>query len=293
MPIPSILQKIVAHKRGEVDARKAARPQVSVAGAPPVRDFAGALRGDRVRLIAEVKQASPSKGVMRAGFDPVSLARTYAENGAACISVLTDEAFFRGHDRYLVEIRQAVDVPLLRKEFIIDPWQIAESRALGADAVLLIVAILTPAELRDYQKRARDLGMAALVEAHTEDEVRIALDIQAPLIGINNRNLHTFETTLDTTARLAALALERSATPPPATRDSGLGTRDPRLGTRDPGPGTQKDRLLVSESGISTAADVALVARQGARAVLVGEALVREGDAAAKVRELAGVPLKI
>lgn len=261
MSIPSRLQEIVAHKRQEVDRRKAARPEVSLRGAPPARDFTAALRGDRVRLIAEVKQASPSKGVMRADFDPLDLARTYAENGAACISVLTDEKFFRGHDRYLTEIREATSVPLLRKEFIIDGWQIAESRALGADAILLIVAILTPEQIREYETRARDLGMAALVETHTEEEVRSALDLGCPLIGVNNRNLHTFETSLETTERLSHLALDGGS------------------------------RLLVSESGIYTAADVERVARSGAAAVLVGEALVREGDVAAKVRELSGVPV--
>jgi indole-3-glycerol phosphate synthase len=260
--VPSILQKIVAHKREEVAARKAARPRVDLSAAPPVRDFAAALRSDRVSLIAEVKQASPSKGVFRPDFDPVGLAGTYAENGAACISVLTDEEFFRGHDQYLVRIREAVDIPLLRKEFIIDPWQIAESRALGADAILLIVAILTLEQLREYQAQARDLGMAALVETHTEEEVRAALEIEARLIGINNRNLHTFETTLETTEHLAPLALSR--------------------------PGGA-DRLLVSESGIYTAEDVARVARCGARAVLVGEALMREADTGARVRELSGV----
>jgi indole-3-glycerol phosphate synthase len=231
---------------------------VSLEGAPPVRDFSAALHGDRVRLIAEVKQASPSKGVIRPDFDPVAVARTYAENGAAGISVLTDEEFFRGHDRYLQVVREAVEVPLLRKEFLIDPWQIAESRALGADAVLLIAALLTREELRDYQRRAWDLGMAALVEAHTEEELRLALEIDAGLIGINNRNLHTFETALETTERLAGLAT---------------------------------GRVLVSESGIYTVEDVARVANAGARAVLVGEALMRDADPAARVRELSGVSM--
>lgn len=261
MSIPSVLQEIVAHKRQEVDQRQAARQEVSLVDAPPVRDFEAALRGDTVRLIAEVKMASPSKGVMRADFDPLELARTYAENGAACISVLTDERFFRGHDRYLMQIREVVNVPLLRKEFIIDGWQIAESRALGADAILLIVAILTPEQIQEYQARAHDLGMAALVETHTEEELRIALDLGCPLIGINNRNLHTFETTLETTERLASLV---------------------------PSSG---ERLLVSESGIYTPADVERVARCGARAVLVGEALVRQEDVASGVRALSGVPL--
>ena len=260
--IPSILQKIVAHKQREVAERKAVRPTVPLTEAPTVRDFAGALRGDRVRLIAEVKQASPSKGVFRADFDPVGLARAYAEHGAACISVLTDEEFFRGHDRYLQEIRAAVEVPLLRKEFIIDGWQIDESRALGADAILLIVAILSPEQLREFQARAHDLGMAALVETHTEEELRIALEMDAPLIGVNNRNLHTFETSLETTERLSGMVRAAGG-----------------------------ERLLVSESGIYTAADVARVARSGARAVLVGEALVRGGDVAARVRELSSVPV--
>jgi indole-3-glycerol phosphate synthase len=262
MSIPSVLQEIVAHKRLEVEERRAARPEVSLAEAAPVRDFAGALCGDTVRLIAEVKMASPSKGVMRADFDPLDLARTYAENGAACISVLTDERFFRGHDRYLQQIREVVDVPLLRKEFIINGWQIAESRALGADAILLIVAILTPEQIIEYQERAHDLGMAALVETHTEEELRIALELGCPLIGINNRNLHTFETTLATTERLASLV---------------------------PAGG---EHLLVSESGIYTPADVTRVASCGARAILVGEALVRQEDVAAGVRSLSQVPLR-
>lgn len=260
--VPSVLQKIVAHKREEVAARKRQRPEVSLDGALPARDFAGALRrGDRVALIAEVKQASPSRGVLREGFDPVGLAREYAGAGAACISVLTDEQFFKGHDRYLEQIRAAVDVPLLRKEFIIDPWQVAESRALGADAILLITAILSDEELRDFHDRAAELGMDALVEVHTEAEMERALTLEFRLIGINNRNLHTFETTLETTERLAPAAVAGGET------------------------------LVVSESGIYSADDAARVAQVGARAVLVGEALVREGEVAAKVRELAGVPV--
>lgn len=261
MAVPSILQKICAHKRLEVDARKSARPIIDLSEAPPVRDFAGALKSGFVRLIAEVKQASPSKGTFRDDFDPVGIAKTYAENGAAAISVLTDEAFFRGHDDYLRAIRAAVDVPLLRKDFVIDRWQIAESRALGADCILLIVAVLTPDEIRDFQAEAHALGMAALVETHTEEELAIALEVGAPLIGINNRNLHTFEVSLETTEHLSSLI------------PSGTET------------------LLVSESGIYTGADVARVAACGARAVLVGEALMRDGDAAELVRELSSVPI--
>jgi indole-3-glycerol phosphate synthase len=262
MSVPSILQKIVEHKRGEVTTRKAARPRMDLSDAPPVRDFAAALNGDTVRLIAEVKQASPSRGLLRGDFDPVGLASTYAAAGAAGISVLTDEEFFRGHDRYLQQIRAAVETPLLRKEFLIDPWQIAESRALGADAVLLIVAILTPSEIREFQAEAWALGMSVLVETHTEEELEIALEVGARLIGVNNRNLHTFEVSLETTERLATLAR----------------------------PALSEGALLVSESGIYTAADVARVAACGAGAVLVGEALMRDADIPARVRELSTVP---
>ncbi len=261
MAVPSILQKICAHKRIEVDARKTARPIIELSEAPPVRDFAGALQSEFVRLIAEVKQSSPSKGTFRDDFDPVGIATTYASNGAAAISVLTDEAFFRGHDDYLRAVRATVDVPLLRKDFVIDRWQIAESRALGADCILLIVAVLTPEEIRDFQAEAHSLGMAALVETHTEEELEVALKVGAPLIGINNRNLHTFETSLETTERLSALI-------PPGS-----------------------ETLLVSESGIYTGADVARVAACGARAVLVGEALMRDGNPGERVRDLSSVPI--
>ncbi len=258
--VPSILQKIVAHKREEVAVRKAMRPIIDLYDAPPVRDFTAALRGEHVGLIAEVKQASPSKGIFRADFDPVGLARSYAAHGAACLSVLTDEAFFKGHDRYLQQIRAAVEVPLLRKDFVIDAWQIDESRLLGADAILLIVAILEDDQLAAYHARATELGMAVLVETHTEHELHRALAIRPPLLGINNRDLHTFETTLETTERLSTLA-------------------------------ASQDHLLVSESGINTPEDVARVARCGARAVLVGEALMREGHPEERTRALASVPV--
>lgn len=259
MSIPSILQEIVAHKREEVAARKASRPVVSLEGAPPVRDFAAALRGPTVRLIAEVKAASPSAGVMRADFRPVEIARAYEQAGAAALSVLTDERFFSGCDTYLRDIRRATALPLLRKEFIIDPWQIGESRALGADCILLIAAILDDEELRAFRVEAEALGMAALVESHTPMELDRALESGATVLGINNRNLHTFETTLAVTEAMG-----------------------PRVASAG--------RLLVSESGIRSAADVERVARAGAAAVLVGEALVREGDVAAKAQELGSVP---
>jgi len=219
---------------------------------------AGPERLTPVRLIAEVKHASPVKGVLRADFDAVALGATYAENGAAAISVLTDERFFLGRPDYLGQIREAVPVPLLRKEFIIDEWQLPESRALGADAVLLIVAILSANQLRDYLQAARTLGMDALVEVHTEPELEVALASGARIIGVNNRDLNSFVTDLATTGKLAA-------------RVKGNGG---------------EDRVLVSESGIGSAADVARVAAWGVDAVLVGEALVRERDVAAKVREL-------
>jgi indole-3-glycerol phosphate synthase len=256
--LPSVLETIVAHKRREVAARRALLGELPTEGAGPVRNFAAALRGDRVRLIAEVKKASPSRGVLREDFDPVALAVTYAENGAAAISVLTDSTFFHGRPEFLTAVREAVPLPVLRKEFIIDAWQIAESRILGADAILLIVAILEQPVLAEFIARARDLGMESLVEVHTEVELERALASNARVIGVNNRDLHTFETTLETTARLA-----------PAIKEGG--------------------RLLVSESGIHGAADVRRVAALGADAVLVGEALVRAPDTAAKARELSTV----
>lgn len=351
--VPSVLEKIVAHKREEVAAGKAARPRIDVDGLPPTRDFAAAIRRkgitterggaegaqwgagprgrhgdtteegkrrggeegmgaisthassplllfpsssssvspclrddsiprDAVRLIAEVKHASPVKGVLRADFDPIDLARTYTENGAAALSVLTDERFFQGHPDYLRQIREVVPVPLLRKEFIIDEWQLAESRVLGADAVLLIVAILSPNQLRDYLHAAEALGMAVLVEVHTEAELEVALASGAQIIGVNNRDLNTFVTDLATTEGFAP-------------RVKGEGRQqwtDEKTTDRplNPQPSTlnEPERILVSESGISTAADVARVAAFGADAVLVGEALVRERDVAAKVRELSG-----
>jgi indole-3-glycerol phosphate synthase len=266
--IPSVLQKIVAHKRHEVAAAKAARPQLALDGLPPPRGFAAAIRrpdtGDQTpsadcRLIAEVKHASPVKGVLRQGFDAVALARDYAANGAAAISVLTDVRFFQGHPDYLRQIHDAVSVPLLRKEFIIDEWQISESRALGADAILLIVAILSPSQLQEYLHSAHSLGIDVLVEVHTEPELEVALASGARIIGVNNRDLNSFVTDLATTERFA-----------------------PRI--KPPG----SDRILVSESGIGSAADVARVAAHGADAVLVGEALVREPDVTPKVRELSG-----
>lgn len=258
-----ILDKIVAHKREELEARKQQRPldevQAAVATAPAPRNFAIALAAPGVRLIAEVKRASPSKGVFTDDLDPVALARIYREHGASAISVLTDERFFQGSLDDLRRVREAVDIPVLRKDFIIDPYQVLESRAAGADAVLLIVAILDDETLAELQALAQILGMHALVEVHDEDELDRALAVDAPVIGINNRDLRDFTVDLGTTERLCQ-----------------------RLSS-----GT----IVVAESGISTADDVRRLGDAGANAILVGEALVTAEDTAAKARELAQAEL--
>lgn len=259
----SILSEILATKRTEVARNKERLPgpllQERLIDAPPVRDFRTALRtASGTALIAEVKKASPSKGVIREDFDPLEIARIYVENGAACLSVLTDELYFQGKLEYLRDIRDQVSAPLLRKDFIVDVWQILESRAYGADAILLIVAALSPQELRRFIQAARSLGMAALVEVHDRDEMQEALNAGADLIGINNRDLHTFRTTLSVTTDI--------------------------LATLPPDPA----HLLVSESGIFTRSDVELLERAGVHAILVGEALMREADIGKKVRSLLG-----
>ena len=238
------------------------------------RDFLGALRvaksaspAPRVALIAEIKKASPSAGVIRADFDPVRLARDYEAAGATCLSVLTDRKFFQGSLAFLKEIRQAVRLPLLRKDFIIDERQIAESLAWGADAILLIVAILSDEQLTRFQALAAAAHLTALVEVHDEPELERAVACGARLIGVNNRDLKTFKVDLGTTERLAA-----------------------RLFRNGTSAGRERaDRLLVAESGIHTSGDVARVARAGADAILVGESLMRERELGPKVRELLGL----
>lgn len=259
----SVLSEILATKRTEVACRKEKISshllQEWLMDAPPVRDFRQTLlEASGVGLIAEVKKASPSRGIIREDFDAVEIAKTYAENGATCLSVLTDELYFQGELDYLRAIRQAVSTPLLRKDFIIDPFQIIESRAAGADALLLIVAALKPSDLRELMQMTRNYGMATLVEVHDREEMQEALDAGADLIGINNRDLHTFRTTLKTTLELMA-ELPAEGSP-----------------------------LIVSESGIFTRDDVLTLQRAGVGAVLVGEALMREADIGAKVRELMG-----
>jgi indole-3-glycerol phosphate synthase len=230
------------------------------------RDFIGALRKPRrgsVGLIAEVKKASPSAGVICEDFDPVRIACEYEAAGASCLSVLTDEKFFQGKLEYLRAIREAVTLPLLRKDFIIDERQILEAVEWGADAILLIVAILDDEQLRRFHSLAIEAGVAALVEVHDEAELGRALAINAPLIGVNNRDLKTFKVDLGTTERLAAKL--RSA-------DSHA-----------------REALLVAESGINTRADVERLQRSGAGAILIGESLMRGGNIAAKAGELLGV----
>lgn len=255
-----ILEKIAAYKRDEVAERKAARATVSTAGVSAPRGFRAALERahgpGRLALIAEIKKASPSKGLIRADFDPPSLARAYEAGGAACLSVLTDKPSFQGADSFLTAARDAVSLPCIRKEFLVDPWQVAESRALGADAILVILAMVDDALAAELMAEARTHGMDALVEVHDEAEMARAGRLGADLVGVNNRDLRTFTVDLAITERLAALA------PPNA--------------------------LLVTESGLFTAADAARLEASGARAMLVGESLMRQADVTAATRALLG-----
>lgn len=257
-----ILDRIAAYKRIDVAARKAASPQDAIerralqADAP--RGFRAALdrraTPGRPALIAEIKKASPSKGLIREDFDPPELARAYAEGGATCLSVLTDGPSFQGDDAYLNAARAAVHLPCLRKDFIVDPWQVAESRALGADCILIILAMIDDALSAEVLAEARRFGMDALIETHDEAEMARASKLGGDLIGINNRSLRTFDVDLSGTDRLSAMS------PPEA--------------------------LLVAESGIFTPEDVARVSTGGARAILVGESLMRQVDVAAATRAL-------
>lgn len=256
----TILDRIVSDKCQELRSRRLAVPQPALVDAcramPPARDFEGALAPVTagVRVIAELKKASPSRGVLAEAFDPIGLARVYAEHGAAAVSVLTDEKYFQGHLGLLAAVRGAVPLPLLRKDFTIDEYQLWESRAAGADAVLLIVSILDERLLAELLAGARGLGLAALVEVHTRRELETALRVGARIVGINNRDLRTFETRIETTLDM--------------------------LPSIPPGP------IVVSESGFTTAADVRRVAAAGVHAILVGEALVRAPDPGARLREL-------
>ena len=257
----SVLERIIAYKRDEVAARKARRSQSELDGAirrqGPARGFVEhLLETQGPALIAEIKKASPSKGLIRGDFDPATLARAYDEGGAACLSVLTDAPSFQGHEDYLIAARKACDLPALRKDFMIDEWQVAESRAFGADAVLIIMAAVDDALASDLHDAADAFGMDALAEVHDESEMTRALKLGFKLIGVNNRSLATFETDLTVTERLAPMAPEAV--------------------------------LLVSESGISTHADIARLSAAGARAFLVGESLMRQDDVEAATRALLG-----
>jgi len=258
MARPAILDEIIRWKRGEIERCKEAAAlatvQAASAQALAPRDFGAAVRQPGVSLIAEIKRASPSRGLLRPDLDPVALAREYESGGASAISVLTDEHFFQGSLDHLRAVRQSVSLPVLRKDFILDPYQIYEARAAGADAILLIVAALDDDALQSLHRLAAELGLAALVEVHNAAELGRALCVGPSIIGVNNRDLQTFEVTLDTTARLRPLIPVGIA--------------------------------LVSESGVHTRQDVARLELLGVDAILVGEALVRAPDAGNKMREL-------
>jgi len=257
-----ILQRILARKHEEVEARQArtsiADLQAIAAGVPPARGFLSALEADIDRglsaVIAEVKKASPSKGVIRESFDPVWIAERYQSGGATCLSVLTDVDFFQGHDEHLCAARAAVRVPVLRKDFVVHGYQVYEARALGADAVLLIAAALTSAKLAALLELAGTLGMDVLVEVHDQEELDRALATPATLVGINNRNLRTFETSLETTLKLCKQV--------------------------------PFDRTVVTESGIHAPGDVARMRAAGVHAFLVGEAMMRAPDPGAELQRL-------
>ena len=261
MAMKNVLDEIVAYKRTEIAQAKSQMSvenlQSQVAEAPPVRDFVSALDSvEPIGLITEVKKASPSASVIRASFDPVSIAKIYEQNGANCISVLTDERYFQGHLDYLSQIRQQVSVPLLRKDFILDPYQVLEARAAGADAVLLIAECLSDSELGALFEQIQDLEMTALIEIYEPENLQRVLALKPHLIGINNRNLRTFETSLQHTIELAQQI--------PA------------------------DTLLVSESGIRSCEDVRILKQAGAGAILVGETLMRSADPGQAVAQLLG-----
>ncbi len=259
-----ILKKIVAVKHEEIAAARKRRPLDAVRfdaeSRVLTRDFEGALRAriaaGRPAVIAEVKKASPSKGVLREDFIPADIAQSYAEHGAACLSVLTDQQFFQGSVDYLKQARASCDLPVLRKDFMVDAYQVYESRAMGADAILLIAAVLDDAQMADLEAVARGLDMAVLVEVHDGEELQRALKLRTPLVGINNRNLRSFEVTLDTTLGLLAEV--------------------------------PKDRLLVTESGILAHEDVQKMRDAGVHAFLVGEAFMRAKDPGVALAALFG-----
>jgi indole-3-glycerol phosphate synthase len=260
----SVLDRIMAVKRAEIAAAKTSlsleQVKARAHAASPPRQFVAAIRKTlaerRAAVIAEIKRASPSKGLLRENFVPAEIAKSYEAGGAACLSVLTDREFFQGSAEHLQAARGACALPALRKDFIIDPYQVYEARAMGADCILLIAACLSVAEMKDFEAQAKALGMAVLVEVHDATELEAALELRTPLLGINNRDLRTFETHLETTLALL--------------------------------PKVPDGRIAITESGILSSADVALMRKQGVNAFLVGEAFMRAADPGAALRLMFG-----
>ena len=257
-----ILNKIIATKVTEVAAAQALKPlaeiQAAARAAAAPRDFIGSIRSkitnNKAAVIAEIKKASPSKGIIRADFKPAEIAKSYEQGGAACLSVLTDAEYFQGSPEYLKQARAACSLPVLRKDFMIAPYQVYEARAMGADCILLIAAALDLPTMQQLEQIAHELGMAVLVEVHNGDELELALQLKTPLVGINNRNLRTFEVTLDTTLSLLSRIPD--------------------------------DRIIVTESGIFTAEDVALMRNNHVHTFLVGEAFMRQPDPGAELAKV-------
>lgn len=259
---PDILKKIIARKQEEVAACKEkislTELEAKLDSAPPVRGFVDSIRSKlaagKSAVISEIKKASPSKGILREDFQPAEIAKSYSAAGAACLSVLTDIDFFQGSDEYLQQARAACELPVIRKDFFIDPYQVVEARVLGSDCILLIVAVLEDEQMQELCSLATDLGMDVLVEVHDAEELQRALKLNIPLMGINNRNLRTFETSLNTTIEL----LEQ----------------------------IPEDRIVVTESGIHAKADVELMRKHQVNTFLVGEAFMREEEPGKKLQEL-------